>query len=106
MRAMCMGVVIEYAGQHGKPQWSKPPSSAWDYTVFGTSEATLEPDQRFNLVFEKIPGGHGGFNRWTINGKSWPDVDPLSGESRPTLPDSDGKQERRRSSDSSSSPHF
>ena len=36
-----------------------------------------EPDHRFNLVFEKIPGGHGGFNRWTINGKSWPDVDPL-----------------------------
>src|SRR5439155_13839366 len=28
MRAMGMGVVIEYAGQHGKPQWSKPPSSA------------------------------------------------------------------------------
>ena len=78
MRAMGMGVVIEYAGQHGKPQWSKPPSSAWDYTVFGTSAATPEPDQRFNLVFEKIPGGHGGFNRWTINDKSWPDVDPLA----------------------------
>jgi len=29
------------------------------------------------LSFEKIPGGHGGFNRWTINGESWPDVDPL-----------------------------
>ncbi len=39
--------------------------------------STPEPDHRFNLVFEKIPGGHGGFNRWTINGKSWPDVDPL-----------------------------
>jgi FtsP/CotA-like multicopper oxidase with cupredoxin domain len=77
MRGMGMGVVIEYAGQQGKPEWSKPPSSAWDYTVFGTSAATPEPDERFNLVFEKIPGGHGGFNRWTINGKSWPDVDPL-----------------------------
>ncbi len=77
MRGIGMGVVIEYADQHGKPQWSKPPSSAWDYTVFGTSAAIPEPDQRFNLVFEKIPGGRGGFNRWTINGKSWPDVDPL-----------------------------
>ena len=77
MRGMGMGVVIEYAGQGGKPQWSKPQSSTWDYTVFGTNEAPREPDERLNLVFEKIPGGHGGFNRWTINGKSWPDVDPL-----------------------------
>ena len=74
MREMGMGVVIEYADQHGTPQWSKPQSSTWDYTVFGANAATPEPDHRFNLVFEKIPGGHGGFNRWTINGKSWPDV--------------------------------
>ena len=77
MREMGMGVVIEYAGQSGAPQWSKPQSSAWDYTDFGTNNAHAEPDQRINLVFEKILGGHGGFNRWTINGKSWPDVDPL-----------------------------
>lgn len=77
MREMGMGVVVEYAGQRGAPQWSKPQSSSWDYTAFGTNAAHPEPDQRVNLVFEKIPGGHGGFNRWTINGKSWPDVDPL-----------------------------
>jgi len=77
MREMGMGVVVEYAGQHGAPQWSKPQSSTWDYTVFGTTTTIAEPDYRFNLAFEKIPGGHGGFNRWTINGKSWPDVDPL-----------------------------
>ena len=77
MREMGMGVVVEYAGQSGAPQWSKPQSSTWDYTVFGTTTAIPEPDSRFNLVSEKIPGGHGGFNRWTINGKSWPDLDPL-----------------------------
>jgi FtsP/CotA-like multicopper oxidase with cupredoxin domain len=77
MRKMGMGVVVEYAGQSGAPQWSKPQSSNWDYTVFGANAISPEPDERFNLVFEKIPGGHGGFNRWTINGKSWPDVDPL-----------------------------
>ena len=32
---------------------------------------------QFALAFEKIPGGRGGFNRWTINGKSFPDTDPL-----------------------------
>jgi len=77
MREIGMGVVIEYAGQHGASQWLKPQSSSWDYTAFGTNTAHPEPDYRINLVFEKIPGGHGGFNRWTINGKSWPDVEPL-----------------------------
>src|SRR5690348_571449 len=77
VREMGMGVVVEYAGRHGAPQWSKPQSSSWDYTVFGTNPAHPEPDQHIHLAFEKIPGGHGGFNRWTINGKSWPEVDPL-----------------------------
>lgn len=77
MREMGMGIVVEYAGQRGVPQWSKPRSSSWDYTVFGANAVHPEPDQRINLVFEKIPGGRGGFNRWTINGKSWPNVDPL-----------------------------
>ena len=77
MREMGMGVVVEYAGEHGPPQWSKPQPGGWDYTVFGTTTTNPQPNDHFNLVFEKIPGGHGGFNRWTINGKSWPDVDPL-----------------------------
>jgi len=77
MREMGMGIVVEYAGQRGAPQWLKPPTSSWDYTVFGKTTTTPEPDNRVNLVFEKIPGGHGGFNRWVINGKSWPEIDPL-----------------------------
>ena len=80
MREMGLGVVVEYAGRAGAPQWLKPPPGISDYTVFGTTTTPPEPDHRFNLVFEKIPGGHGGFNRWTINGKSWPDVDPLTVE--------------------------
>jgi FtsP/CotA-like multicopper oxidase with cupredoxin domain len=24
-----------------------------------------------------VPGGRGGYNRWTINGKSWPGTNPL-----------------------------
>jgi hypothetical protein len=30
-----MGIVIEYAGQQGKPQWVKPKPFRWDYTRFG-----------------------------------------------------------------------
>jgi FtsP/CotA-like multicopper oxidase with cupredoxin domain len=77
IRNMGLGVVIEYADQHGEPQWSEPAKSAWDYTVFGRAAAVPELHGRIELTFEKIPGGHGGYNRWTINGKSWPETDPL-----------------------------
>ena len=29
------------------------------------------------MKFEKIPGGRGGYNGWTINGKSWPETNPM-----------------------------
>jgi FtsP/CotA-like multicopper oxidase with cupredoxin domain len=45
--------------------------------VFGRSGAAAAPDETINLKFEKIAGGRGGYNRWTINGKSWPDSNPL-----------------------------
>ena len=33
-----MGIVVEYAGQKGKPQWIKPKPFRWDYTRFGNAE--------------------------------------------------------------------
>jgi len=46
--------------------------------VFGAAApAASSPDRTFELKSQKIPGGRGGFNHWTINGKSWPDTDPL-----------------------------
>jgi len=76
-RNMGMGVVVEYENQSGGPRWTPPPKVAWDYTAFGRSGPTAAPDETINLKFEKIPGGRGGYNRWTINGKSWPNTDPL-----------------------------
>jgi FtsP/CotA-like multicopper oxidase with cupredoxin domain len=76
-RKMGLGVVIEYANQGGEPQWSAPPNSAWDYTLFGVERPVPAPDERLDLLFEKVPGGRGGYNRWTINGKSWPNTNPL-----------------------------
>ena len=72
-----LGVVVEYANQRGEPQWSSPPNSQWDYTIFGQDRPVPSPDERLDLLFEKVPGGRGGYNRWTINGKSWPDTSPL-----------------------------
>jgi FtsP/CotA-like multicopper oxidase with cupredoxin domain len=76
-RAMGLGVVVEYAGERGAPQWSAPDEMPWDYTAFGNNEPVPAPDERIELRFEKIPGGRGGYNRWTINGKSWPSTNPL-----------------------------
>jgi FtsP/CotA-like multicopper oxidase with cupredoxin domain len=76
-RNMGMGVVIEYENEKGEPQWLGPPRLPWNYARFARSTPAAEPDATINLTFEKIPGGHGGYNRWTINGKSWPDTNPL-----------------------------
>jgi FtsP/CotA-like multicopper oxidase with cupredoxin domain len=76
-REMGLGVVVEYANQRGEPQWVALPTSAWDYTIFGRDRPLPTPDERLELVFEKVPGGRGGYNRWTINGKSWPAANPL-----------------------------
>jgi FtsP/CotA-like multicopper oxidase with cupredoxin domain len=76
-RKIGLGVVVEYANQRGEPQWQDPPASAWDYTVFGTDRSVPEPDHRLELLFEKIPGGRGGYNRWTLNGSSWPNTRQL-----------------------------
>jgi FtsP/CotA-like multicopper oxidase with cupredoxin domain len=72
-----LGVVVEYANQAGEPQWLAPPTAAWDYTIFGDQRPVPAPDERLEFLFEKVPGGHGGYNRWTLNGKSWPSTNPL-----------------------------
>jgi FtsP/CotA-like multicopper oxidase with cupredoxin domain len=36
----------------------------------------LERSSRRLAITGKFPG-HGGYNRWTINGKAWPDTNPL-----------------------------
>ena len=73
-RGRGMGIVVEYAGAHGKPQWQRPRPSKWDYTVFGASEKAAEPDHVFDMAFAKENAADGGFNRWTINGAAYPDT--------------------------------
>ena len=78
-RKMGLGIVIEYAGQSGAPVWKDPAPTAWDYTQFANSAAAPEPDQSFELIFRDIGQQHGSkFDTWTINNKSWPDIEPLT----------------------------
>lgn len=66
-----MGIVIEYANRTGSPRWVKPQRKPWDYTLFGQNGTVRNPVGTIPLVFGKINGGKGGFNRWTINGNSF-----------------------------------
>lgn len=71
-----MGIVVEYANKTGEPRWQAPPPSHWDYKLFGTSDPVPEPDHVIPMVFGKINGGKGGFNRWTVNGKPYGEQGP------------------------------
>ncbi len=70
-----MGIVVEYAGKTGSPRWIKPPKATWDYTMFGDDRATRAPDEAIPMVFGKVNGGTGQFNRWTVNGKGYDEKD-------------------------------
>ncbi|BCZ24625.1 multicopper oxidase domain-containing protein [Mycobacterium senriense] len=65
-----MGVVVEYAGRGGDPQWAAPPPFTWDYRLFGTPQrADVQlPDRTIDMLIEKRNAADNGFNVWTING--------------------------------------
>lgn len=70
-----MGIVVEYADRKGEPKWVAPPKRAFDYTLFGDARPAPAADETIPLEFGKINGGAGGFNHWTINGKSYDEKD-------------------------------
>lgn len=77
-RKMGLGVVVEYAGSRGNPVWKNPADTTWDYRKFGNAAPPTEPDASYRLDFIDIGPQHNSeFDSWTVNGKSWPDVDPL-----------------------------
>jgi FtsP/CotA-like multicopper oxidase with cupredoxin domain len=77
-RQMGLGIVVEYAGKTGAPVWKDPPADEWDYTQFATAAEPPKPDETFVLTFRDNGPLHGSkFDTWTINNKSWPDVEPL-----------------------------
>jgi FtsP/CotA-like multicopper oxidase with cupredoxin domain len=79
IRKAGMGVVVEYADQQGEPKWIDPPETIWEYRPFAKQEATTsEPDVGIPLVFTSKFRGHGDFDYWMINGKSFPKTDSIT----------------------------
>ena len=77
VRKLGLGVVVEYAGRTGEPQWTRPPDERWDYCIFGRNESAPEPDERVPLVFKQKWTGNRVVDHWTINGKEYPKTDPI-----------------------------
>ncbi|OBH72176.1 copper oxidase [Mycobacterium mantenii] len=69
-RGRGMGMVVEYAGRAGDPQWVPPPPFMWDYRPFGAAGPAdvAPPDHTLDLLIEKRNAADNGFNVWTING--------------------------------------
>ena len=74
-----MGIVVEYAGCSGKPEWIAPLPHRWNYMLFAKPAASVSPDGTFEMTFAKDNAAEEGFNRWTINGVSY----PMTGEMTP-----------------------
>ena len=78
IRTAGLGILVEYANAHQQPQWIKPASILWDYTAFGhapalaTAATDAVAQNNIDMVFEKIPGGPGKLNTFTVNGKQYP----------------------------------
>jgi FtsP/CotA-like multicopper oxidase with cupredoxin domain len=77
-RGAGMGTILEYANCSGKPPEPPTIKPFWDYRAFGDSvPAVHKPDIKIPLVFTSRFQGHGALDRWMINGKSFPETDPV-----------------------------
>jgi FtsP/CotA-like multicopper oxidase with cupredoxin domain len=72
-----MGVIVEYSGKTGLPQWIPPSRESWDYSIFGdraveeSCAAVCLP-----LIVDRIGPGEDSMEQWTINGKTYDPNDP------------------------------
>jgi FtsP/CotA-like multicopper oxidase with cupredoxin domain len=73
-RGRGMGIVVEYAGQRGKPIWAAPKPFHWSYARFASTKAIApEPDEVIDMSFAKRNAADNGFNVWAINDKVFSD---------------------------------
>jgi len=64
-----MGIVVEYVGATGKPQWQPPPKFMWDYRLFADPKRKPPtPDEVIDMVITARQSGKEGFDVYAING--------------------------------------
>jgi len=73
-----MGIVVEYEGKQGKPQWQQPQRLEWDYAQFVSPGRAPMRDADVIEIPIRIEAkfmGHGSPDHWMLNGRSFPDVE-------------------------------
>jgi FtsP/CotA-like multicopper oxidase with cupredoxin domain len=106
-RKMGLGVVVEYANQRGEAQWVAPPTSAWDYTIFGRERPLPAPDERLDLVLRKSAGRPRRLQSLDHQRQVLARCQSaLHYRAREALPPRDEQQERRQSPRASASPYI
>ncbi|AXC14145.1 Multicopper oxidase [Acidisarcina polymorpha] len=77
-----LGIRVEYANHQGAAVWNPPQVVDWSYARFSMpqpkkpgSEET--PIETLEMLFEKNSDAPGSIDRWTINGRSYPDIEPV-----------------------------
>lgn len=64
-----MGIVVEYAGATGKPEWGAPPAFKWDYRRFADPQrAVPAPDEVIEMLITARQSAAEGFDQYSING--------------------------------------
>nr|WP_082964147.1 multicopper oxidase domain-containing protein [Mycobacterium sp. E796] len=68
-----MGVVVEYAGRGGDPQWAAPAPFKWDYRLFAPPNPAPapSPERTMEMLIEKRNAADNGFNVWMFNGTAF-----------------------------------
>jgi FtsP/CotA-like multicopper oxidase with cupredoxin domain len=103
-RSHGMGIVVEYAGQSGKPQWIKPRPFHWNYAHFGQPDSTGSapaPDETIDMLFSKRNAAREGFNEWTINDVAF----SMMGDTKPAFHLRQGRRYRLRMRNASDDIH-
>ncbi len=80
VRKSGMGIVVEYAGHTGKPEWKDPARFDFQYEIFSAPSPGTITDRSeviVPLVFKPRFEGYGDFDHWTINGLSWPKTETV-----------------------------
>ncbi|HEX7324250.1 MAG TPA: multicopper oxidase domain-containing protein [Rhodanobacteraceae bacterium] len=64
-----MGIVVEYAGATGKPQWQAPPAFKWDYSLFAArTPGPQRPAEVIDMLITARQSAAHGFDLYAING--------------------------------------
>jgi FtsP/CotA-like multicopper oxidase with cupredoxin domain len=68
-----MGIIVEYAGRSGAPQWKDLLLQPWDYAIFSEQHPLPEvPTEHYiPMVIDRGVPDQSGMETWTINGVSY-----------------------------------